>query len=313
MIELRSVSALVALVLLTSCTAASAPSPSPSTESTPVPTTGESPSATPGTTSPPPSLPNPTQAAEQLSVPGFAIVTADSLLIREEPGVNGEPLIDHSNCIDNPNPCGMPFTIGSERGYRWVYLLEGPVVADSYEWYLAATEMNTAAHSSTHPEAIGWVAAGDAEDRWLAPDPRPCPSQPIELQDVTNLALTKLEMLHCLAGQQLTLRGWYTPITPGEEDVPGDLEECRTRSSWLLCASLYDILRPQEAPWAGNADYLDFVIDPASGVVMPGRAQWVTVAGSFDRPESDSCGDVSAVLACRYTFAITSAEPAAAE
>jgi len=202
----------------------------------------------------------------------------------------------------------MLFRLGTERGFRWVYLIEGPVVADSYEWYLAATEMDTAERASTFPDAIGWVAAGDMDDRWLVPDPRPCPSQPIELADVTNLALTKLEMLHCLAGQQLTLRGWYTPITPGEEDPATSLEDCRDRSPWLLCRSIYDILRPIEAPWVGNADYLDFVIDPASGVVMPERGQWITVTGSFDRPESDSCGNVSSVLACRFTFAITSAE-----
>jgi len=257
--------------------------------------------ATPG----PPSTP----VAGQLPIPGFVTVSADALLVRQEPGLDAEPVIDTSTCIDNPNPCERPFTLGADRGWLWAYLYDGPVSADGYDWYLAATEMNTPQHASTFPEAVGWVAAGDGEDAWLVPDERSCPSDPIELADVTNLALTKLEMLHCLAGQELTLRGWFPPPPQGEQDQTDLIAECRERSPWLMCASVFDVIRPVQAEWAGNADYLDFVVDPSSDLVLPERGQWVTLTGAFDHPDATSCGDAAAVLICRFAFVLTDIEP----
>ena len=301
-------------MLLASCSAASAPeSVEPSAAGpTELPAVSDLPSAsaTPATSpDPSPAAPSTTPVAGGLSLPTFAIVTADRLLIREEPGLDGELLIDASQCIDVPSPCEPPFVLGTESGFRWVYLFDGPISADGYDWYLAATEMNTAERSSTYPEAIGWVAAGDGEDAWLAADERSCPDAPYELRDVTNLVLTKLEMVHCLGGQQLTLRGWYPDLPPGETEPTAFMQECLGRSPWLLCNSIYDLIRPDEAPWAGDADYVDFVIDPDAGVTMPERGQWVTITGTYDHPDAASCGEASAVLMCRMVFAISAAEP----
>jgi hypothetical protein len=218
-------------------------------------------------------------------------------------------VIDRSTCIDNPNPCERPFTMGSGRGYLWGYVFDGPVSADGYQWYLIATEMNTKHHGSIHPEAVGWVAFGDGEDEWLVPDERSCPAEPIELADVTNLALTKLEMLHCLGSQELTLRGYYPALPVGESDRAEDFAECRKHSPWLMCGSIFDHLRPIQAGWGGNADYLDVVVDPSSDVVMPERDQWVIFTGAFDHPDAAACGDVAAVLICRFSFVLTSIEP----
>jgi len=244
-----------------------------------------------------------------LAVPGFVTIAADALIVREEPGLTGEPVIDASTCIDNPNPCERPFTVGTDRGYLWAYAFDGPISADGYEWYLIATEMNHPDHGSIWPEAVGWVAAGDGEDDWLVPDVRTCPGEPIELADVTNLALTKLEMLHCLSARELTLRGWLPAVVDGERDPTVVVDECRMRSPWLMCGSMFDMVRPVEAGWAGDADYLDFVVDPASDIVMPNRSQWVTIAGQFDHPDAAACGDAAAVLICRSSFVLTSIEP----
>jgi hypothetical protein len=301
-------------MLLAACSSGSDPASAVPSESAPAsaPAVSDPPpsaSTAPSATAQPSAGPSATADAASLPVPGFATVTADALTVREEPSLTGEPVIDRSTCIDNPNPCERPFTIGTDRGFLWVYLLDGPVSADGHDWYLAATEMNTEQHASTFPEAVGWVASGDAEDDWLVVDDRSCPADPLELPDVTNLALTKLEMLHCLGDRQLTVRGWYPPLPPGETEQTATVEECRASQPWLICASIFDLVRPTQAPWAGNADYLDFVVDPGSGVVMPDRGQWITITGSFDHPEAQSCGDAAQVLQCRFSFIVTSVEP----
>jgi hypothetical protein len=236
-------------------------------------------------------------------------ISADALTMREEPGLHGAPLIDRSACIDNPNPCERPFTLGNEWGYLWAYLVDGPISADGYDWYLAATEMNTEHRASVYPTAVGWVAAGDGQDEWLVADERSCPSEPIALADVTNLALTKLEMLHCIGGRELTLSGWLPSLGASEDDTD-DIAECRAHTHWLNCASLYDIISPTPRDWAGDANYLEFVINPASDAAMPDRGQWVTVTGAFDHPDAAACGDMAAVLICRFSFVLTSISPA---
>jgi hypothetical protein len=299
---------LTALVLVSCASVSASPSARPQA-SEDVPSLSASASAPePSATTAPSAAPTPAPIAGQLPVPGFVTVHADDLLIREEPGLDGKPLVDRSACIDNPNPCERPFTLGTTYGYLWAYLFDGPITADGYDWYLAATEMNTEHHASIWPNAVGWVAAGDGEDAWLVADQRSCPQEPIELAEVTNLALTKLEMLHCLGDKELTLRGWL-PAQGADEDPDASLAECRTNFPWLMCAPLLDIVRTVERGWAGNADYLDFVIDPSSDVVVPERGQWVTLTGAFDHPDADTCGDVAEVLICRFSFVISAIQP----
>lgn len=301
----RLTMALVTGLVLASCASASVP---PSTSPWVNPSIDEA-SATPiaSERSERSVTPQPTPVDGQLPVPGFVTINADALTVRQEPGLNAAPVIDRSSCIDNPNPCERPFTLGNETGYLWAYAFDGPVSADSYEWYLVATEMNTEHQGSTYPTAVGWVAFGDGEDEWLIADERSCPSDPIELSDVTNLALTKLEMLHCLGRQELTLHGWL-PALGSSEDDSSLIAECREQHPWLTCASLYDEVRPGNTE-LGNADYLDFVIDPDSGVVRPERGQFVTVSGAFDHPDAETCGDTAAILICRFSFVLTSIDP----
>ena len=244
-----------------------------------------------------------------LVVPGFAEVTADRVLMRQEPGLTSEPVMDTDSCMgDNPNPnCALPFVVGTESGFVELYVFDGPVETDGYEWYLAATEMHTETRGSTYPDGVGWVAAGDDADAWLVSATRSCPSQPVEMADVTYLSLTRLEMLHCFGRQELTLRGWYPDLPPGEAEPTNYLEACRAERGWLACYSIFDTLRPEPGSWAGNVDYLQFLVDPDAGVAMPARSQWVEVTGSFDHPAADACGNVAAQLICRSEFVIRSA------
>jgi hypothetical protein len=235
-------------------------------------------------------------------------VTADRIFIRVDPGTDGEPITSADACIDNPDPnCVQPFMLGTVTGYVQLYLFDGPVEADGYAWYLAATEMHTPERASVYPEAVGWVAAGDSEDAWLVADERTCPAQPVELAEITSLVMTRLERLYCFGSEPLTVRGWYPDLPPGEsERSPADLEACRAENGWPACGSLYDLLRPEESEWAGDAHYLDFVLDPSAGITMPGRSGWIEITGSFDHPASSECVGVSGVLNCRATFVVSS-------
>lgn len=301
----------IALICLLGSCASPADSSPPSTSPTaqqPA-SSGPAESASPSPiSSATPAVATPVPVDGMLTVPSFAEVTADRLLMRREPGLTGEPLMNHDNCIDNPDPnCAQPFAIGTESGYVELYVFDGPIEVDGFEWYLAATEMHTETTGSIYPKGVGWVAAGDDIDAWLVSASRSCPSQPVELPDITYVSMTRLELLHCFGQQALTLRGWYPELPPGETESAVDREACRADRGWLPCYSIFDILRPEQGSWAGDADYLQFVVDPDASVAMPARPQWVKVTGSFDHPAATTCGDVAAVLICRSEFVVSSA------
>ena len=301
--------AILALVVA-ACGAPDAEEPTGSARASPTSTASASgqPSGTP-TAAPPTPTPAPPVAGGDLPVPGFALVTAEAIFIRQDPGTDGEPLVNADFCIDNPDPdCARPFMLGTDSGYVWLYVFDGPVEADGYAWYLAATEMNTEERASTYPEAVGWVASGDAEDEWLVADTtRTCPDRPVELAEITSLVMTRLERLDCFGSEPLTVRGWYPDLPPGEtERSPSDLEACAAENGWPACGSIFDLLRPDQADWAGDAHYLDFVVDPTAGITMPARSQWLELTGSFDHPASSECVGVAGVLNCRANFVVTS-------
>jgi hypothetical protein len=76
--------------------------------------------------------------------------------MRRDPGTSGEVVTTADRCIDSPIPnCARPLLLGTESGYRWLYLFDGPVEVDGYSWYLAATEMNTETHASVDPTGVG--------------------------------------------------------------------------------------------------------------------------------------------------------------
>lgn len=300
----RRVRVLVTAMVLAGCAApadSTLPSTSPSADpsGSPVSTATTSatpiPSAMPSATATP--VPTGGASGAELVVPSFVSVTADRLLIRKEPGLTGEPVTDAISCIDNPDPnCARPILIGIETGYVDLYLVDGPIAVDGYEWYLAATD----------PLAVvGWVAAGDAADAWLVSAPRSCPSQPLALAGVTILATSRLELIDCFGGQTMTFRGWYPELPPGERET--NLEDCRAERGWLLCYSGFNILRLEPGPLVGSTDYLEFNVDPAAGVTLPARLQWIEVTGSFDNPAATACGEVFAVLTCRSMFVVSSA------
>ena len=175
-----------------------------------------------------------------------------------------------------------PVTVGRDTAWTQVYLLDGPVTEDGFEWYLAAQT----AEPPSWPGFIGWVAAGDAEDAWLVPATVPCPDDPVELADVTISALSGLQAIHCLGGREITLRGYYVAPPPGESEDG----ECASEPAWLVCSFGWHMLRTLEGSWAGDANHLPLHLHPGLGP-MPSRPGWIDVTGQFDHPAARECDD----------------------
>ena len=170
------------------------------------------------------------------------------------------------------------------------------MVADSYEWYLAATEMNTAAHSSTHPEAIGWVAARGCGRPLARPRSAPVPRQ---------------------AGRA-PRRHQHGPDQAGDAPLPRQANSSRseagTRRSPPARRTCPGISRSAGQRSSMAPLQVPVRHSPAAGGPLGGerglprlrhrsgirrghagtRAVGYGDRDSFDRPESDSCGDMSA-------------------
>jgi hypothetical protein len=226
-------------------------------------------------------------------------VVADRVNVRLEPSLNAGyvPVF----IADAPAPY-PPVQVGRATRYTELYLLDGPVKADDYAWYLAAV----LSEDSLFAEYIGWVAAGDEAGAWLVPLEPDCPQPPIELTDLFYASLSRFEAIACFGGQELTVRGWYVQL-PADAEPPGD---CSSQPAWLVCGWGYHMLRPQPSDYYGDANNLPMKV--ASNVLMPPRGNWVWVTGMFDHPGAQACGsdaqeDVASRLMCRMEFVVTSA------
>ena len=140
-IRILGAAAAVCLVLA-ACGAAPATTPSPSQSSSPSPVAAVQPS--PSASAPPTPSPEPSVSVPGDSVPfppdTYARVVTDDLRIRSKPGVSDdsaklEPLL--------------------QKGV-WVVVLDGPVQASGYDWYLVQPTIPRAT-AAQYP--FGWVAA----------------------------------------------------------------------------------------------------------------------------------------------------------
>ena len=228
----------------------------------------------------------------------MATVVADSVVVRTEPGRQSDFVIQP--CTGDGGPCPN-LLLGPNTQFTSVYLIDGPVQADGYEWYLAAVT----SPYSLFAEQVGWVPAGDRAGPWLVPAETDCPQEPIELADVTYAAIPPLELLACVGSRELTLTGWL-PAPPPSEAASDVCQPLSDREAF--CDFGYTILRPVEGEWAGSADHLPWIGETAAGLSAPPRDAWVTIRGSFDHPASAECFDGApfSVLLCRTDFVVTS-------
>ena len=226
----------------------------------------------------------------------MARVVADAVVVRQEPRRDAPQVLEI--CMGEMISCEY-IRFGTRSGMDSVYLLDGPVRADGFDWYLAVQD------GGVFPEYAGWIAAGDADDPWLVPAQPDCPAEPIELEDVTLSKISQLELLACVGGTELTLRGWY-PAVPDDEPRSATCEPMPEREAF--CGFGWDLLRPIEAPIFGNADNFPWVADSTAGLTNPGADRWITIRGRLDHPAATTCYDRSphSVLLCRLDFVVSS-------
>ena len=139
----RAAVALVALIALVGCTAD--PSAQPSTSVFADPSSSPNGSQVPAASASPQPM-----AVAELAPGTYADVVTDDLVIRSEPGTSAESVI-------YPDRLNAPTS---------VYIADGPVVADGYDWYfVVAFDAD-----GTVPALIGWSAAeGKDGEVWLQP------------------------------------------------------------------------------------------------------------------------------------------------
>jgi hypothetical protein len=271
------------------------PTPTPSAEPTPEPTATPTPAAA-ASAAPSPTPEPPAAETVVLEPVSFALNTVDRLSLRAEPGLDGERL-------------------GSLSADSVSVVLDGPLSADGYSWYQLSglgmppyTECTgpgagppdtdpwpqapLSAPTSGCPKWLGWVAAGSLDgEQWLVPVSREevgCPSSPLSIDDFRMLG--SMQPLGCFAGDDITVRGWYPNVRDPHWVCglfgPDEL-------TWLACFSGVTLSsEPTDDDWGP----LTLKIDPASGVTMPQRGQWLEVTGFYDHPLARRCGDANPSL-----------------
>jgi hypothetical protein len=278
---------------------------------TPSPSASAVESATPSATASTTPAASPSPAVSAIVIDGLAKSTVDGLTVRATPGTAGAQL----GTIDT-----------GQLGF----VVAGPVSADGYAWYqLAAAQPQPNAGCTfpiqtnpfNCPAWFGWVAAGQPGGQpWLEATSLPCPASPMNAEVLINEPTplgyrTALERLACYGSSSIRVRGWF-PKIPNDAGLGG---ACGPASpvSWLVCQNInYNGLVASESAGFSSA-WLKVTINPATGVTMPARGQWVEVVGHFDDPAARNCTPTTGqssfgdVLTCRGEFVAESVTPVA--
>lgn len=267
--------------------ASATPEPSAASQGSGTPAPSQSASTTP-TASPSP------------VIDGLAKSTVDGLTVRATPGTAGARL-------------------GTIDTGAMGFVLAGPVSADGYAWYqLAALGLPPNAGCEPPfqttpfncPDWLGWVAAGQPGSQpWLAPTTLPCPASPMNLEALIlePAPRTPLERLACYGSTSIRVRGWW-PQIPDDAGLGGACGRVvPPNPAWLVCQNInYNGLSISESAGFEGVG-VKISIDPATGVTMPPRGQWVEVVGHLDDPAARDCAPVASgdqdpvkvVLTCR--------------
>ena len=287
-----------------SAPAPSAPSPSAPAVESPAPSLPSSDPAEPGAT-PIPAKPvkTPAPALPVIARDSIATVVTDDLRVRSRPGVSDdsellEPLLD--------------------RG-REVLVVDGPVEASGYTWYLVAP----LGHLADQDLPVGWVAVADKDgEPWVQARDAECPEKPTTFGQLSTLE--PLIALACFGDEEIE----FTAQALRPEATCGVDLGWTIQPDWLgsTCAQPLFILTGP----GGDGD-LYTIIEPGTQIgdiepgVTPDEAVDVVVRGHFDHEASGSCRidvyepeagpgpditDDEAIVICRSQFVVTSLEPA---
>lgn len=282
---------IAAAVLIAACSPGASSSEAPTVTSTPVSTTSA-----------------PTMAASgqeptlSLGPDVIAEVVTTDLVMRTAPAVSPESII-------------YPGRLGP--GDR-LYLVEGPVSADGFDWYLGSPYealVNEEADATSQVWVrFGWVAAADKTgEAWIVPIEADCPS------DATVEILSGLPFelrLACFGSGPISLDGEVTCPHLG-------LPTPAPQPDWLTWDACY-LVPPGAPPYApfGGPQQSIAIHYPPEAERLTGA---LSITGHFDDPRSTECkffvpmqeGDIysqdlfhrAQKLTCRASFVVDRAEP----
>jgi hypothetical protein len=278
---------------------------SPASTSVPTLTTAPTPSSIPLATE----APTAPDKAAGLARDSYAMVVTSDLRVRSKPGVSEdskklEPLL---------------------RENVLVLVLDGPVHASGYDWYLVQPTVQSDTQEVTYP--FGWVAAADKNgEPWLQADAFECPPLPEsadELGQLNQVGALWVE-IGCFAGQEITFRARL-----GQPDI-----ECGAEPPWGVdpiwfdsCGSDASFLVPIENSHDGPVVFPRWAPGVDTSIAgQPGASpdQWpvVEVTGMFDHPAAQTCRNTLnyedgsgyepdpayTIANCRRAFVVTSME-----
>lgn len=243
---------------------------------------------------------SPDAPAGPVEVGGLAQTTVDRLRIREDPGL-------------------AAVSLGTLGEGRISYVVAGPVSADGFDWYLVSglglsprtgcmTPINTDPFDC--PVWFGWAAAqGPGGDPWLVAGAIDCPPWPRPLiTDYFVYALSPRGYLACFGAEVRSVVGFY-PQIPEDAGLGGACANVPSDLAWIGCNLGYERIVPD--PATGFSGSLVLAIDPASGVELPARGQWIEVTGQYAHPAAEECTwadpPEASILSCRSQFVVESA------
>ena len=222
------------------------------------------------------------------------VVTTD-LVIRSGPGVAPESQIHR--------PALGPGDL--------LYLVDGPVSADGFEWYLADPYHALESGLGADTFGLGWVAAADTTgEEWIVPTQPSCPSE-ASLQSLSELWAPL--RVACFADDTISLEGDVYCLDLGAP-VPNP------HPAWLTWDRCHMLPHGALPPSAGGSNAGVAIHYPPDAERLSGHLR---ITGHFDDPRAAECvfpiptqpGDVysldlsnrSQQLSCRASLVIDDA------
>lgn len=184
------------------------------------------------------------------------MVTAD-LVVRSAPGVSAASEM-YPERLNEPT---------------LLFVVEGPVRADGYDWYLVQPFSRDRCVDVCPPgPPFGWVAqAGKDGEEWIAPASLDCPEP-----DVGDIGwLSPAARLACFGNETLALEGIFGDCYAAETPVAFQQTRCE--------------IRPTDYVQETFTSFLTMI--PAAGVEFPWDRPGVRIraTGHFDDPTASDC------------------------
>lgn len=186
---------------------------------------------------------------------GRVVVT--DLVTRSAPGVGADSSI---------------FELGLTEG-DLVYVVDGPVAADGYDWLLVvelAPEFGS--------RSVGWIAPASREGEvWVEPEAPNCPT---EISVAAFAPVPPPLLLKCFGGQEVTLEGVYGSCAHGDPVIQ--------EPEWL--ANYFCSFEALDRP-DGVSSWPSISVHTEPGVVeVPdGEPRQLRITGRFDSPAAETC------------------------